>query len=265
MPHNSWIEVAACNYAIHDKPFRSQKIHVGYLLRLQMEGAARVCLNGTAHHLRPGDLLLCRPGDEYELTIEPDSPNAALRSADYFVYCHGEWVERWWDPSLPRRMHIGMNEQIVTLFKSIVHEKRRLLEHDPEIQDGLARLLLLSVKRLAGNGAFFAPKAYLPYRMKDYIERNAAEKLTLEGIAAYAGLGVSRASELFKATFGTSLMAYVIELRLNMARERMLYDDATLEEISYACGFRTYTHFSRMFRSRYGMSPKEYERNNKVL
>ncbi|MBD2847810.1 helix-turn-helix transcriptional regulator [Paenibacillus sp. IB182496] len=259
------VELGACNHAVHETPFASRKKHRHYLFRLQVEGSAHVCLNGVQYRLGGGDLLMCRPADAYELRLEPAASGPALRSADYFVYCSGEWVDWWWDEALPRVVHVGPNEQIVQAFRSIVYERRRVLEPSPEIQDCLARLLLLAIRRLMRSGARAAPRLYMPYRMKEYIEQQATQPLTLRQIAAHVGLGVSRASELFRATFGTSPMDYVITIRLHMVRERVLYDDIGLEEAAYACGFRTYTHFSRLFKARFGMTPQAFKRSNKLI
>ncbi|MBD2847804.1 AraC family transcriptional regulator [Paenibacillus sp. IB182496] len=46
--------------------------------------------------------------------------------------------------------------------------------------------------------------------------------------------------------------------------ERILYEDIGLEEAAYACGFRTYTHFSRLFKARFGMTPQDFRRSNEL-
>ncbi|MNP65007.1 HTH-type transcriptional activator Btr [compost metagenome] len=99
--------------------------------------------------------------------------------------------------------------------------------------------------------------------MKSYIEAHSGQPLTLRQVAAHGGLGISRASELFKEAYGCAVMDYAILMRLNNAREHILYDNITLEEAAYACGFTSYTHFSRMFRKRYGLSPSEYRQQNR--
>jgi AraC family transcriptional regulator of arabinose operon len=96
--------------------------------------------------------------------------------------------------------------------------------------------------------------------MKSFIERNVTEQLTLKEIAASVGLSVSRASQLFSNHVGQSIIDYAIEVRLAMAQERMRSGDMSLQEVSYLCGFANYTHFNRLFKSRFGMSPSNYVR-----
>jgi AraC family transcriptional regulator of arabinose operon len=63
---------------------------------------------------------------------------------------------------------------------------------------------------------------------------------------------------LFKETFDTSIMQYTLDIRLNMARERIIFSPMSLEQAAESSGFANYTYFHRVFRSRFGMSPKEF-------
>lgn len=260
-PH---IHVVSCNRAIHTKPFRNNgRILSHYLFRLQAEGSCTVTLNGTSYRMAPRDMALCRPGDDYRLHIDSDSsdnPDAPMLSVDYYIHCGGAWIDQWVRPDDPVRLHIGADERIIGLFHSIVQEQRNVMERDNDIVDHWIRLLLLHLRRLIGSrkAAAADPAAYVPYKMKAFIEKNATEPLTLEAIAGSVGLGKSRASELFRKTFGQSVVDYAIEVRLSVARERMLVEGLSLEEVAYGCGFNTYSHFSRTFAARYGMSPRTY-------
>jgi AraC family transcriptional regulator, arabinose operon regulatory protein len=80
----------------------------------------------------------------------------------------------------------------------------------------------------------------------------------LEQVAMHVGLSVSRAVHLFKSVFDQSMMQHTIEVRLALARERILYSSFTLEQIAESCGYASYSYFHRMFRARFGISPKAY-------
>jgi AraC family transcriptional regulator of arabinose operon len=257
-------QVIVCNYATHSKPFQTGRLLSHYLFRLQMEGTSEVELNGNKYVMMPRDLIICRPGDDYKLRINME-PNAKLvRSRDYYLYCRGEWVNQWCKPEYPSKFHIGADDQIISLFKNLIYERRDIVERDPDIQDYMTRLLLLAIGRLLRNGTSKTPLQFVPYRMKRYIEEKATESITLHDVAGAVGLGVSRASELFKSTFKQSVMDYAIEVRLTIAQERMLYEGLSLEEVAYASGFNTYSHFSRTFASRFGISPKEYRATQNI-
>ncbi len=254
--------VIACGYSIHTKPYSSRRLLPHYLLRFQAEGKSRIHLNGVPQEYAPGDLMVAAPGDSYMLETGLPDGQKAVRCADYYMSCTVGEPLHWLEGDFKRKLQLGQDEPFLNLFKNLVYEFRRLRDQDAETQDYLGRLLLLSVRRsLSPYSSHPIPRAAA--RMKSYMEAHSAQPMTLKQIASHGGLGISRASELFKEAYGCSVMDYAILMRLNHAREHILYDNVTLEEAAFACGFTSYTHFSRMFRKCYGISPSEYRQQNR--
>jgi AraC family transcriptional regulator of arabinose operon len=255
--------VLHAGYSKHVKPFTAnQRQGLGdYLLRLQTEGGCSALKNGRMCPIWPGDLLLYRPGDPYELRIEGLPDSGAVLSTDYFLFCNGPWMDEWWRHKLvPDHVHIPLDETVLTVWRHIIAEHRRLRGESSPIADYLVRVLCLSLDRLVQEGGARPSdsKTYAAYRIRSYVESHATEPLTLERIAAHAGLSVSRAVHLFKETFGRSIMDYAIEVRLSVACERIRFGAVSLEQAAEQSGFRSYSYFHRTFRARLGMSPKEY-------
>lgn len=255
----------ACGYSVHTKPFTSKRELQVYLVRFQSEGCSRIAINEHVQEYRPGDLLVASPGDRYHLqTGYPeigDAQVSAVRCADYYFTCKIEGEAPFGD--YPRKLHIGMDDPFLNLIKNLVYERRKLKDREPDIQDYLIRLTFMYIRRFIQTRLNASGINYLPNKMKDYIERHATEPLTLKQIASHAGLGISRASELFKAAFGISVMGYAAEVKLNMARNFILHETGSMEEVAYSCGFGSYTHFCRMFTKRFGVSPRKYRESNR--
>jgi len=150
------------------------------------------------------------------------------------------------------------------LWRKLIYEKRNIHEDNAEMKDALVKVLCLTIERFVKkeSAAAAQPELYIPYKMKQYMEKHATEPLTLAHIAKRYGISVSTASHLFKRAFGQSPMRYVIEIRLSIASERILYSDMKLEDIAEASGFRSYPYFSRAFRTHYHASPSEYRERN---
>lgn len=255
--------LTACGYSIHTKPYASRRLLPHYLIRFQAEGTSRISVNGQMQEYTSGDLMIAGPGDSYILETGQIYGQKFPRCADYYMACTVDKPIGWLQGDFRRKLHLGLDESFLNLFKNLVHECRRLRDQDSEMQDYLVRLLLLSVRRSLYPHSPPHPVSRAAARMKGYMEAHSGQPLTLKDIAAYGGLGISRASELFKEAYGCSVMDYAILMRLNNAREHILYDTISLEEAAFACGFTSYTHFSRMFRKRYGMSPSEYRQQNR--
>lgn len=263
------MQIKASGYSVHTKPYFSnhtrQRPLPHYLLRLQVEGVSQAVVNETAYPMSPGDLLLCRPGDDYYLMIPLQAGDPPVPvSADYYTTLESEdlWVKQWWERYEGHTLlTLGSDEVLLGIWEQVVTEKRRIKDTDPMILEHLTRALMLHIARLTRTDQHAnVYERSIANQIKLYIERNATERLTLKDIASAVGLSVSRASQVFKATLNQSIMDYAIEVRLTMARERMLYEGMTLQEAAGLCGFANYTHFNRLFRARFRMSPSEYVR-----
>jgi AraC family transcriptional activator of tynA and feaB len=98
-------------------------------------------------------------------------------------------------------------------------------------------------------------------RARQAIEGQLANPdLSPEDIGRAIGLSRRSLYRLFHQ-LGQTPMGYVHQLRLEEAARRFRdkrTEDRSVTSVSYAVGFADPTHFSRLFRARYGMSPREW-------
>ena len=99
--------------------------------------------------------------------------------------------------------------------------------------------------------------------MMQYITAHFAQKVTLVGIAAAAGISKSEALRCFHKTLQTTPVQFLLHYRLGRARDRLLHTDDTVTAIAIACGFENISYFVRQFAARFGMTPKAYRRANR--
>jgi AraC family transcriptional regulator of arabinose operon len=257
-------EVKSVGYSLHYKSFYvDQRAGVqDYLIRLQTQGECQAFVDGALMNIRTGDLLIYKPGDSYELNIghSEDTNNQGCLSADYFLFCNGPGVDAWWtDRAYPQLIHVPIDEALLNIWKQLIYEKRRVKEEDPYVNDYLICILLRYIDRLAvTNRGFQDQTLFITYRMKQYLEHHATGQVTLQHVADYVGLSISRTTHLFKQSFGQTIMEYVIDIRLHIACEHIRYGSMTLEQAAESAGFNSYSYFYRIFRKRMGLSPKEY-------
>jgi AraC-like DNA-binding protein len=106
--------------------------------------------------------------------------------------------------------------------------------------------------------------AWQTRRVRDYIEEHLGGKLTIEDIAAAIGLSKSHFSRAFKATLGTSPMAYVAARRIEHAKQMMVASTGSLAEVAVDCGFADQSHLNRQFRRVVGVTPGQWRRSSPV-
>jgi AraC-like DNA-binding protein len=87
------------------------------------------------------------------------------------------------------------------------------------------------------------------------IEAHFAEPLTRADLAAACDLGPSRFHQLFITALRVAPMAWLRRYRLQRARALLRLSQGSIEAVANTCGFGDPFHFSRSFRSVYGVSP----------
>lgn len=93
-------------------------------------------------------------------------------------------------------------------------------------------------------------------RVKDYIEAHLVENITLPELAAYADVSTSHFGRWFKASLGAAPHQYVIQRRLERARQLLTQPDMTIAKAAQQVGFYDQSHLIRHFKRAYGAAPQ---------
>ena len=252
-------------YARHGKP---QSLVIPslkhYTIRMQLEGSAHCLLNEQYESLKPGHLLMLAPGFHYDLKIgyrSPEllDPHKKVHSLDYYIILNGPWVDRWWETHHPPVLsYLAMDDRMLNIWREISHEQRISGGKINDIVRHLSFVLFHMLERALNQPLGQPRMSQAAHRMKQFIEQYATESFTVQDVADDVKLSPSRAAHLFKESFQQSIMDYVIDLRLQMACERIQHDYMSLEQIAEMCGFQSYTYFHRTFRNRLGLSPSQF-------
>jgi AraC family transcriptional regulator len=93
-----------------------------------------------------------------------------------------------------------------------------------------------------------------------FIEEQLAEDLSLEQIAAVAGVSASHVKTLFRKSMGMPVHQYVIQRRVECAKALLTKDSLSMAEIAAAAGFAHQSHMARHMRRVLGMPPLAMKR-----
>jgi AraC family transcriptional regulator len=92
----------------------------------------------------------------------------------------------------------------------------------------------------------------------DYIQANLDQKLSLEAIAQQLNMSVYYFCELFKQSMGIALHKYVLQQRVERAKQLLKDEERAIVDIALDCGFANQTHLNKHFRKFTGTTPKGY-------
>lgn len=92
-----------------------------------------------------------------------------------------------------------------------------------------------------------------------FIRAHATDRLTVEGLARRAAMSPSHFAHRFRAVARVSPMRYVKHVRLHEART-LLLRGARASEVAGQVGYASASHFTRDFKSYFGVPPAEYAR-----
>lgn len=100
--------------------------------------------------------------------------------------------------------------------------------------------------------------------IKRYISIHYKEEISLNEISAILHISRSYLSTLFKKNVGVSFTDYLIDFRLNRAIEIYKEKKLPLTIVAELVGYPNYSQFSKIFKKRKGVSPKEFINSNKT-
>jgi transcriptional regulator GlxA family with amidase domain len=133
-----------------------------------------------------------------------------------------------------------------------------------EVALAVARELVLFLRRPGGQSQFSAQLAAQaaerePIRdLLAWIADHPGEDLSVESLAAEAGMSPRNFARVFAREVGTTPARYVERARVEAARRRLEESRRSLEEIAAACGFASADVFRRAFARTLHVTPAAY-------
>ena len=160
----------------------------------------------------------------------------------------------------PKNYSLEPNE--MTIFEKIVRNENSYMSIT-----GLTYLLLDALKNNSvcitpKNGKHRLSNEYVNQAI-EYIKRRYHDNISIENIAKHCNINRSYLGKLFQDNLEISTQQYLLNYRMKQAAILLKNKDLPVKIVSISVGYANQLHFSQVFKSFYGHSPKAYR--EKVL
>jgi AraC family transcriptional regulator len=141
------------------------------------------------------------------------------------------------------------------------------------MQQGANELYAETVSAWLATHLLVQSNAYVPYeddrsagsisdarlrRVIEFISVHFGEQISLERLAAEAGISKYHFTRLFREKVGQTPYRFLSEIRLAAAAKMLVTTNLRVSEIALLCGYTIASHFTTAFSARYGAAPVEF-------
>ncbi|MFZ6777415.1 helix-turn-helix domain-containing protein [Undibacterium sp. Ji83W] len=237
--------------------------HDEMLVGVTQQGVQRFTCHGSVHTSTRGRCILIEPGAVHD---------GHAPEQNGFTYAM-LYLPQAWVNSMTQRLGLGDASSLQGAFRNTladdamlstmtmhawqsIHFTEGRLARDESL-DQLISLLSshlyrrpLSIKQDSNNEMA---------RVRDYLHAMMPDNIGLDELATHSGIDRFRLTRQFKRAFGQSPHAYLIRLRLRVARA-LLASGKTAAEVASEVGFADQSHMGLWFRRAYRLTPADYQR-----
>jgi AraC-like DNA-binding protein/quercetin dioxygenase-like cupin family protein len=243
------VEHCAADYAINRQTFPF------YSVEFVAAGNGRLKLNGTEHLLQPGSVFSYGPGIAQE--IATDSKSHLVK---YFIDFFGtESVKILTLARLKAGTVASVHPpgELVPLFDELIRNGRRGTPGAAAICGRLLEGLLLKVAEARAPLPGQETLAFATYQhCREHIQRHFLRLRSVAQVAAECHLDDTYLCRLFQRYDQQSPYRLLVRLKMSHAAERLQLPAAMVKQVAEEAGFTNQFHFSRVFKSVFGIPPR---------
>lgn len=258
-------------YHNRSNQYRNQIIATSYLFAVVLSGEKIIHTADGDLHIGKGEAFFAQKGTYLfsEILASHDEYRALIFFIDH------SFLERF----LKRHFHhLGIqssNEHkdiftipIAPLLEFSINSVLPYFEHHTKFSQELLQLkleeLLLHIINADPNENFisFLRSQYSTSKreLQSLMEKYCLKRVTIAELATLSGRSLSAFKRDFKESFATTPRRWITNRRLDHARMLLTGSNLSVSEICFAVGFASFSHFSQIFKNKFGFPPSSLQK-----
>ncbi len=216
------------------------------VLVMVFEGVLRFHEEGRLVEVGAGEYYIQRHGLLQEGIPECDAPKY------FFIqWTSGEYVDD--TSALPLNGKVSFAE-LFPLFKEL--ETLRAT-NAPLVEKSAVFYKILSQLHKSGNKK---GSSEVVAKVISYVTSDIRKPFSLDKAASRCGYSKNHIISIFKKETGKTPYTYILDMKIEMAKQLLLNSESSLSSVSIECGFGGYINFYRSFVNAVGTSPAEWRK-----
>lgn len=266
-------QVTICGTNVYTNPeYHPDRIMEEHDLMYVCQGEWQIVQDNICHHIRAGDMLLLHAGGHHfapvpcsanaknlfiHFTASPeDRINVDLPSAEVSSYAIGSQV------CLPPVINCGTRNEIESLMLSVIDAYWSHRDDQQRRMTMLLNLLLAELSFIARKSPQVETTETWIFTLLAAMRAQPDHFFSLEEAAALVHMQVRTLSSHFRTIMGKSVHQYQLDTKLQMAYNSLTTNTYTVKQVSDMYGFCDPYYFSRVFKKKFGIAPKEIKLQN---
>ncbi len=211
--------------------------------------SGKIAVDGVHYPVEKGTCCIVPPNTEHKELLD---------GYGEILFIGFEWTEG----SLFSKICIDITDPSFPLIFDKIIEEYSAQSYGYEMAaEALLKLLLIAYIRISGKEG---KKCKDINYIKTYIEQYYNQKINFGELTQLSGYNYDYFRYLFKQKFGCSPQKYMINIRLDHARQLLETTNLSCTEIAYNCGFSTSAQMTTMIKRKFGQTPKRIQKHRFV-
>lgn len=249
-----------CDYYSH--------IHDYYEILYFICGDCRFSIEGSIYQLNPGDIIIICDLEHHHLILDSDSRYERMVihfKEDFFnSFDSSAFLLRPFNSRSLGQCNLYSAKSCDT-SKLRFYLDRIMIQQQKQASPSLLYPYLFTFL-IELNDLFdqklqekTIPSDSLAHQITAFINQHLCEDISLHDIADHFFISKPHLNRIFQTATGMTVWNYVISKRLLLARSR-IQNGQLISYVCQDCGFHDYSSFFKLYKKKFGISPKEDKR-----